>query len=78
MGEKGPTQRTALSSAGGTPNGCDGRMSVKWNALQIANPLSRGNPWSAGEGIFNKTWYRDPDAPKTANLSVTREMKVPP
>jgi subtilisin-like proprotein convertase family protein len=75
---KGPTQRTGSSSSGGTLNACDGVLSLVWNTYQTANPLSVGNPWSAGDKVYVQGWYRDPPAPKTTNLSNALEMTMVP
>jgi hypothetical protein len=75
---KGPTQRTPSSSSGGTLNACNGALSLNWNAYQVANPLSVGNPWSAGDKVYVQGWYRDPPAAKTTNLSNALELTVQP
>jgi subtilisin-like proprotein convertase family protein len=75
---KGPTQRTPSQLSNGTLNACDGTMTLDWNAYQTANPLSVGNPWSAGDKVYVQGWYRDPPASKTTNLSDALEMTYVP
>ena len=75
---KGPTQRTGSVSSGGTLNACDGVLSLNWNAYQIANPTSVGNPFSSGNHVFVQGWYRDPPAVKTTNLSNALDMTMTP
>ncbi len=75
---KAPTQRTGSSNSGGSFGGCDGALSVDWDAFQIARPNSLGNPFSAGDSIFVQTWYRDPPSAKTTNLSDALELTMQP
>jgi hypothetical protein len=66
---KPPTQRTPPQNSGGTAGGCNGALTLDWNAWQSANPTSLGNPFSVGDKVYAQAWYRDPPAPKTTNLS---------
>jgi hypothetical protein len=66
---KPPTQRLLQQSSGGTANACNGSMSNDFNAYAAANPTSVGMPRFAGEVVDIQTWFRDPPAPKTTNLS---------
>jgi subtilisin-like proprotein convertase family protein len=75
---KGPTQRTGTSNSGGTLNMCDGTLTLDWNAYQMANPSSVGNPFAAGDKVYVQGWYRDPPAAKTTNLSNALEMTQTP
>jgi len=75
---KGPTQRTGSIGSGGGIGLCNGTLSLDWNAYQTANPLSVGNPWSAGDKVYTQGWYRDPPAAKTTNLSDALEMTYVP
>jgi hypothetical protein len=75
---KSPTQRTTPGATGGTLNGCDGALSVDWNAFQLANPTALGNPFAAGAKVYAQGWYRDPPASKTTNLSDAIELTCTP
>jgi hypothetical protein len=75
---KPPTQRTPPQSSGGTAGMCDGSLALDWNAFQLANPGSLGNPWMAGSKAFAQGWYRDPPAVKTTNLSDAVELTYAP
>ncbi len=75
---KSPTQRTPAQNSGGTAGACDGGFSLDWNAFQLANPGSLGNPFSAGDKVYAQGWYRDPPSPKTTNLSDAVELTVVP
>jgi hypothetical protein len=66
---KPPTQRTPAQSSGGTSGACNGAFLLDWNAFRAANPGALGQPWMVGESVFAQSWYRDPPAPKTTNLS---------
>ena len=75
---KSPIQRTPSQSAGGTLAACDGRLTLDWNAFQIAFPSALGQPWSAGAKVYAQGWYRDPPASKTTNLSNALELTCVP
>lgn len=75
---KSPTSRTGSQSSGGTAGACDGSLSVDWNAFQIANPGSLGQPWAAGAKAYVQGWFRDPPACKTTFLSQALEMTYVP
>jgi hypothetical protein len=75
---KPPTQRTSPRNAGGTPNSCDGALSLDWNAYIAANPGALGNPFAAGQHVFAQGWFRDPPSPKTTMLSDALEFVVGP
>ena len=66
---KPPTQRTPAQGSGGTVNVCDGTLSLDLLAFLAANPSAVGQPIGAGQSLFAQTWYRDPPAVKTTNLS---------
>jgi hypothetical protein len=75
---KAPTQRTTTQSSGGTLGLCDGVIALDWNAYQLANPTSLGNPFVAGAKVYAQCWYRDPPASKTTSLSDAVEMTYAP
>ena len=75
---KPPAQRTAIQSSGGTLNLCNGSYVLDWNAYQIANPFALGNPWSVDTKVYVQSWFRDPPAPKSTNLSNALEMTYVP
>lgn len=75
---KTPTQRSATQNSGGTANACDGAFTLDWNAYQLANPGSLGNPWSIGDKVYLQGWFRDPAASKTTNLSDAIELTYVP
>lgn len=66
---KTPTQRTPASSTGGSPAQCNGALGLDFAAFMTANPGALGQPISAGQTFHAQTWFRDPPAPKTTNLS---------
>ena len=72
---KPPTTRLgAPMNSGGTIGQCDGSYVINWDAFQLANPSALGNPWIAGDKVFVQSWYRDPLAVKTSNLSNALEL----
>jgi subtilisin-like proprotein convertase family protein len=73
-----PTRALGVQHSGGTLAQCDGAFTVDWDAFQAANPSALGNPWSIGDKVFVQAWYRDPQAPGTANLSNAIEMTMRP
>jgi formylglycine-generating enzyme required for sulfatase activity len=74
---KPPTKRVGSPlNSGGTPGLCDGSYVIDWDAFQSANPAAHGNPWVAGDTVFVQSWYRDPSAPKTSNLSNALELTL--
>lgn len=75
---KSPTQRSATQNSNGTANACDGSFTLDWNAYQLANPGTLGNPFSAGDKVFVQAWFRDPPASKTTNLSDAVELTCVP
>jgi hypothetical protein len=66
---KTPTQRTPSQSSGGTNGACDGALSIDFLAYLAANPNALGQPVSAGQQFHAQSWFRDPPAVKTTNLS---------
>jgi len=75
---KPPTQRTPVQSTGGTNGQCDGTLSLDWTAFQLANPISLGAPWNAGESVYLQGWYRDPGAVKATNTTNGLRLKYLP
>lgn len=75
---KSPTQRSATQNSNGTAGQCDGAFTLDWNAFQIANPGSLGNPFSTGNKVYLQAWFRDPPASKTTNLSDAVELTCIP
>jgi hypothetical protein len=66
---KAPTQRTTTQNSGGTINACDGSLSIDFLAFMAAHPAALGQPLAAGQQYNAQSWFRDPPAPKTTNLS---------
>jgi subtilisin-like proprotein convertase family protein len=75
---KSPLVRTPVQNTGGTLGGCDGSMSLDWNAFQLANPGALGNPWSAGSDAFLQGWFRSPMDCKTTFLSEALKLTHQP
>jgi hypothetical protein len=75
---KPPTQRTPAQNTGGTLAGCDGALSLDWNAFRATHPGALGDPFSIGQHVFAQGWFRDPPAPKTTNLSNGLDFVVGP
>jgi hypothetical protein len=75
---KAPTQRTITQSSGGTVGACDGSIALDLDAFLSANPGSLGQPFAAGAKAYAQTWYRDPPAAKTTNLSDAVELTFQP
>lgn len=74
---KAPTKRLGANlNSGGTAGLCNGTFVVDWDAFQAANPTALGNPWALGDKVFVQSWYRDPLAAKTSNLSNALELTI--
>lgn len=71
---KSPTQRTPIQQSGGTFGQCNGSFALDWNAFQQNHPSALGQPWTAGANVYLQSWYRDPPAPKSTNLSNALQM----
>ncbi len=71
---KSPVQRAVAMNSGGTLNGCDGTLTLDWNAYISTNPTALGAPFSAGGKVYAQAWYRDPPAPRKTNLSNALEL----
>ncbi|MCC7014020.1 MAG: hypothetical protein IT454_15795 [Planctomycetes bacterium] len=75
---KPPTQRTLAQNSGGTPGLCDGTIGFDLLGFFAANPGALGQPIANGTTLDVQTWYRDPAAPKTTNLSDALEIALCP
>ena len=75
---KAPTQRLPASTTGGAVAQCNGTISADLHAYFLANPTSLGLPLAAGNKFYAQSWYRDPPAVKTTNLSNALELTVIP
>jgi hypothetical protein len=73
---KQPVQRTAVQNSGGTLNGCDGVLTLDWNAYRATHPSAIGSPFAAGQHVFAQGWFRDPPSPKGTMLSNALEFGV--
>ncbi len=74
---KSPTTRIGSPlNSGGVAGQCNGTFAVDWDAFQLANPTALGNPWALGDKVFVQSWYRDPSAVKTSNLSNALELTL--
>jgi len=62
---KAPTQRTSSQGSGGALGNCNGSFTLDWNAWLTGSGLS----YPVGTPVWVQSWYRDPPAPKTTNLS---------
>ena len=62
-------QRTAIINSGGTLGGCDGTLTLDFNAFMSANPTAFGSPFTTGAIFYAQGWFRDPGAVKGTNLS---------
>lgn len=75
---KPPTQRSLAQNSGGTPGACDGAFQFDLLGFWANNPGALGQPVFAGQKVHVQTWYRDPVAPKTTNLSDALEIQLCP
>jgi hypothetical protein len=75
---KPPTQRIPSANTGGTTDACDGAISVDFLDYCVTHPGALGTPLVSGEVICVQTWFRDPPAPKTTNLSDGLQFTVCP
>lgn len=76
---KAPTQRlTAQPSSGGVAGQCNGSYSEDWLQWLSTHPTAVGQPFVAGEVVDAQTWFRDPSAPSTTNLSGGLEWTMVP
>jgi hypothetical protein len=66
---KAPNQRTGSQNSGGTDGGCDGQYTLDWIDYVVTNPGALGTPFGAGAIVNVQSWFRDPSAPQTTNLS---------
>ncbi len=66
---KSPLERMGVQSTFGTFGGCDGSMSIDWNAYYATNLGAVGHPYVTGLTCYAQAWFRDPPAPKTTSLS---------
>lgn len=66
---KSPTQRTFLQSTGGTNGQCDGALTIDLRNFMATYVGALGSNVSAGDTFQVQSWFRDPPAPKTTNLS---------
>ncbi|MCC7011052.1 MAG: hypothetical protein IT454_00705 [Planctomycetes bacterium] len=73
-----PTQRTSLLSSGGTSSACNGSFTLDFLAFMSANPGALGQPLTVGQQFRAQTWFRDPPAPKTTNLSDAWQFSICP
>jgi hypothetical protein len=75
---KSPTQRTGVQNSGGSPDQCDGFLSLDWNTWQSAHPSALGQPFAVGDSVFVQGWFRDPAASKSTNLSNALQLTLQP
>ena len=73
---KAPTQRTIAFNSGGTNGGCDGSLSLDWNAYHLANPGAVGTPFFAGQNLYAQAWFRDPPSCRPTALSNALKLTV--
>lgn len=78
---RAPIGRMSVGNTGGTPNACDGTLSVDWNAWITNRSGEVGEPWSAGDHVWLQCWYRDAIAPcsnVTSNMSEALHFVLEP
>lgn len=66
---KAPVQRTPSDNSGGTAGLCDGAFSIDFLDYLATHPAALGQPFQVGTRVHAQTWFRDPPAPGTTNLS---------
>jgi len=66
---KSPVQRTGSANSGGTAGACNGAYSLDFLTYLSTHPGALGQPFAAGDCVNTQTWFRDPAAPGTTNLS---------
>jgi tetratricopeptide (TPR) repeat protein/predicted Ser/Thr protein kinase len=66
---KAPVQRTPPENSGGTAGACDGAFSLDFLSYLSTHPGALGQPFAPGQCVNAQTWFRDPPAPETTNLS---------
>ncbi len=75
---KAPLERTGVQVSTGVNGTCGNTMFLDWDAYQLANPSSLGQPFAAGNKVYVQGWFRDPPAPKTTSLSDGLELTYQP
>jgi len=75
---KSPVQRLPSQNSGGTANSCNGSLSLDWLAWIAAHPAALGQPFSAGQIVYAQSWFRDPPAPSSTNLSNAVQFALQP
>ena len=71
---KSPTLRTPSQGSGGTVGTCTGTFTLDWNAWLTTS----SNSYPVGTPLWAQSWYRDPPAPKTTNLSNGLQFFISP
>ncbi len=66
---KAPVQRMSFQNSGGTAGACNGSFVEDFNTWTFTHPSALGSPYLPGTTFNLQTWYRDPPAPGTTNLS---------
>lgn len=66
---KAPIQRLTSANSGGTNGACDGSLSLDFLSFVSTNPGALGQPFASGQTVNVQTWFRDPPAVATTNLS---------
>lgn len=66
---KSPVQRMNIQNSGGTAGACNGSFVEDFNTWTTTHPAALGSPYLPGTTIHLQTWFRDPPAPGTTNLS---------
>jgi len=64
-----PVQRMPAQNTGGTDGACDGTLFYDFLVHIVAHPAWLGAPLASGNVVGAQTWFRDPPAPQTTNLS---------
>ncbi len=75
---KAPTQRLPSQASGGSLGACNDWFSADWLAFMASIPNAIGNPRAADRTFQAQTWYRDPSALKTTDLSDGLEFILTP
>lgn len=75
---KSPVQRSNPLNSGGNTGVCNGSLALDWLAYLNAHPGAIGSPLVPGATFNAQTWFRDPAAPGTTNLSNAIEFVIVP
>jgi hypothetical protein len=75
---RSPVQRLPAATSGGTDGACDGSFAADFLDYLATHPGALGQPMAAGTVVNAQTWFRDPPAPATTNLSNGIQFRMVP